>query len=87
MGRGKDTIEQLRPELNTTVCSGAAYQASAVVPPSQYYMELYFDTNKLETESILVRVRSLNESESLCTLISIQDPLCPPKKTLGEAMR
>ena len=50
-------------------------------------MELYFDTNKLETESILVRVRSLNESESLCTLISIQDPLCPAKITLGEAMR
>ena len=86
-------MEQLRPELNTTVCSGAAYKASAVVPPSQSNTnmeELYIDTNQLEgtdTDSVLFRVRSLNQSESLCTLISIQDPLCPAKLTLGEAMR
>ena len=90
MGRGNDTIEHLRPDLNTTVCSGAAYQASAVVPPSQSNMELYFDTHQLEDadcNSILVRVNSLNQSEDHCTLISIQDPLCPTKETLGEAMR
>ena len=69
-----------------TLSSGAAYRASAVVPPSQSSIK-YFDTNQLETDSVLVRVRSLNHSEALCTLISIQDPLCPPKESLGEAMR
>ena len=81
-------MEQLRTELNMRDCSGAAY--STVLDPSQSNMELYFDTNQLEDadcNSILVRVNSLNQSEDHCTLISIQDPLCPTKETLGEAMR
>ena len=68
-------------------CSGTAYQAGAVVQPSRASIK-YFDTNKLEdTDSILVRVRSLNYTDVPCTLISIQDPLCEVKETLGEAMR
>ena len=89
--RGKDNREQLRLRSNMRDCSGTAYQASAVVRPSRASIK-YFDTNKLEdTDSILVRVRSLYHTDNLkdlpCTLISIQDPLCPPMETLGEAMR
>ena len=67
-------------------CSGTAYQTGAVVAPARA-SEKYFDTNQLDTDSILVKVRSVNQSEVPCSLISIQDPLCPTKETLGEAMR
>lgn len=67
-------------------CSGTAYQTGAVVAPARA-SEKYFNTKQLDTDSILVRVRSLNQTDGLCTLISIQDPLCPSMETLGEAMR
>ena len=76
----------MRYNMTEIYCSGTAYQTSAVVTPSQSSSQ-YFHTNQLDTDTVLVRVSSLNQSDDLCTLISIQDPLCPPKKSLGEAMR
>ena len=41
----------------------------------------------MEAASILIKVELANQDDRLCTLISVQDPLCPVKENLGEAKR
>ena len=76
--------------------SGAAFQYNKTINSShsEYSMAKYFDSSQIETASIIIKVglsnignSDFNETDQLCTLISIQDPLCPLKENLGEAMR
>ena len=74
----------------TTICfSGDAFQYNTTIIPShsEYSVTKYFNSSQLDTTSIIIKVELSNESDWLCTLISIQDPLCPLKENLGEAMR
>ena len=67
-------------------CSEVAFQRVADIIPSDS-VTWYFDSSLLDTASVIIKAKVSNESDCLCTLISVQDPLCPAKENLGEAMR
>ena len=47
----------------------------------------FFDTKQLRTDSLIVKVQTRNDSDCLCSLISIQEPVCPFHDDIGSAMR
>jgi len=47
----------------------------------------FFDTKLLNTDSIIVKVTTRNDTDCLCSIISIQQPYCPFYDDVGSAMR
>jgi len=47
----------------------------------------YFDTGLLDTDTIMVKVTTRNDTDCLCSLISIQKPSCPFYDDIGTATR
>ena len=78
-------IDMRRGLTNTPFC-GSAFQFNTTILPSQSVSK-YFDSRQLEAASIIIKVELANQDDRLCTLISVQDPLCPVKENLGEAKR
>jgi len=66
--------------------NGVAYLSKTTIKPVISRIR-YFDTKLLNTDSIIVKVTTRNDSDCLCSIISIQQPSCPFYDDIGSAMR
>lgn len=69
-----------------TIFSGQAFTSFTTISPSISRIR-FFDTKLLETDSIIVKIQTRNGSDCMCSLISIQKPVCPFHDDIGGAMR
>jgi len=47
----------------------------------------YFDTNLIDSNTIIIKVTTRNDTDCLCSIISIQQPTCPFYDEVGTTMR
>lgn len=66
--------------------NGVVYLSKTTIKPVISRIR-YFDTKLLSTDSIIVKVTTRNDSDCLCSIISIQQPSCPFYDDIGSAMR
>eukprot|EP00092_Neocalanus_flemingeri_P009052 GFUD01009743.1.p1 GENE.GFUD01009743.1~~GFUD01009743.1.p1 ORF type:complete len:730 (+),score=141.45 GFUD01009743.1:101-2290(+) len=66
--------------------NGLAYLSKTTIKPVISRIR-YFDTKLLNTDSIIVKVATRNDTDCLCSVISIQHPTCPFYDDIGSAMR
>ena len=71
---------------NIDISSGQAFTSFTTITPVISRIR-FFDTKQLATDSLIVKVQTRNGSDCLCSLISIQKPLCPFHDDIGGAMR
>ena len=67
-------------------CSGLSYTSHTQIHPSQSRIR-FFDTSLLSTDSIIVKVNTRDDSDCLCSLISIQQPSCPFYHEFAQAQK
>ena len=99
--RTKSIKDRILKSLTIFHFSGVAYLSKTTIKPVISRIR-YFDTKLLNTDSIIVKVRkkstrqlldysakvtTRNDSDCLCSIISIQQPSCPFYDDIGSAMR
>lgn len=78
-GRGIDWIQ-------TTDTNGISYTSHTSIHPASSKIR-FFDTSLLQTDSIIIKVQTRDNSDCLCSIISIQQPKCPFHDDVGGAQR
>jgi len=66
--------------------NGVAYLSKTTIKPVISRIR-FFDTKLLDTDSIIVKVTTRNDTDCMCSIISIQHPACPFYDDIGSAMR
>jgi len=66
--------------------NGIVYLSKTTIKPVISRIR-YFDTKLLHTDSIIIKVVTRNDSDCLCSIISVQHPTCPFYDDIGSAMR
>jgi len=66
--------------------NGVMYLSQTTIKPVISRIR-FFDTKLLNTDSIIVKVTTRNDSDCLCSIISVQHPTCPFYDDIGSAMR
>ena len=72
--------------LKFDLYSGQAFTSFTTITPVISRIR-FFDTKQLDTDSLVVKLETRNGSDCLCSLISIQKPVCPFHDDIGGAMR
>jgi len=66
--------------------NGIVYLSKTTIKPVISRIR-YFDTKLLNTDSIIIKVATRNDSDCLCSIISVQHPTCPFYDDIGSSMR
>jgi len=65
---------------------GVDYSSQTIIRPGRSSIK-YFDSNLLDTGSVIVKVTAWDVSDCLCSTISIQQPICPLYDDIDSVMR